>query len=81
MVMTQHATALSQHADKLFAALQALGSGFHSRAEIAAHLKKSRLIAYDVAALDLLVMQGRVEAEQHAIDAPIQQRWEYCVKE
>lgn len=81
MLMTQHETALSQHADKLFAAIQSLGEGWHGRAEIAQIMKKRRLTTYDAAALDLLIMQGRVEAEQHKIDAPIQVRWEYRVKE
>jgi hypothetical protein len=41
----------------------------------------SRLNGYDVAALELLVEQGRVEAGQHKINAPIQERWEYRIKE
>jgi hypothetical protein len=73
-------TALSKHAEKIYAALEALGPGWHSRADLAAALNKRRLSAYEQAALDTLVESGRVIAEQHTIDAPIPQRWEYMVR-
>lgn len=81
MIMTPHATALSQQAEILFGALVALGPGWHGRREIAQQLNRRKLQTADGLALDWLVMQGRVEAERHAIDAPIRERWEYRLKE
>jgi hypothetical protein len=78
-MMTQE-TALSVKAGKLIAAIEQCGPGWHSRAEIAQQLNKRRLSAYETAVLDTLVESGRVEAEQHRIDAPIQVRWEYRLK-
>jgi hypothetical protein len=74
-------TALGQHAERLYAALRALGPGWHARPEIASKIGKRRLQPWDVAALDLLIMQGRIECERHEVDAPIPVRNEYRVRE
>jgi hypothetical protein len=81
MIMTKQDTVLSQQADHVFATLVALGPGWHGRPEIARQMGKSRLQAVEAMALDLLIMQGRIEAERHEINAPIRERWEYRVKE
>src|SRR5258708_25854930 len=80
MLMEKRETGLSQQAERLVAAIQARGPGWNGRAEIAAYLGKPRLVASDASALDLLIMQGRIEAERHEIDAPIRERWEYRAK-
>jgi hypothetical protein len=81
MEMTKYRTSTGQQAERLFQALKKLGPGWHSRAEIAARIGKPRITGLDASALDLLVETGQVEAERHEINAPIQQRWEYRVKE
>jgi hypothetical protein len=81
MIMAQDTTLLGQRAELIFNALSALGPGWHSRPEIAGQIGAKRLQLLDAAALDLLTMQGRIEAERHPINAPIRERWEYRIKE
>ncbi|MHB8628774.1 MAG: hypothetical protein ACYDBJ_18060 [Aggregatilineales bacterium] len=75
------ATTLERNSEKLYQALQELGSGWHTRQEIADYLGKSRLTGHDASALDLLVMQGRIIAERHEIPPPttIERRWVYML--
>jgi hypothetical protein len=65
--------------DRLFEALQSLGDGWHSRSEIAKKLSKPRLTAYDAALIDVLVSEGRIEAEQQDSRGPIGYQWRYRI--
>jgi hypothetical protein len=79
MVMTKTETTLSQTADEMYAALEALGPGWWGRSDIARSMGKSRLLVSDALVLDYLIIQGRIEAERHEINAPIHDRWEYRI--
>lgn len=81
MIMVKRRTSLTEQADKLSAALRALGPGWHGASAIAKQLGKSRLNPYDTAALDLLVLMDVAEVEIHEIDANITQRHEWRLKE
>ena len=72
---------LEEQSGKILTAIKALGPGWHSRAEISAQLGKKRLFAADATLLSYLVETGKVEAEQHEIEANIPIRWEYRIKE
>lgn len=41
--------------------LGVMGNEFHTRAQIAAHIGKSRLDPWDVAVLETLALQGQIE--------------------
>jgi hypothetical protein len=45
----------------LIEAIRALGSGFHSRADIASHLEKAKLNPAEILALDFLAERGVLE--------------------
>ncbi|MEP7284326.1 MAG: hypothetical protein ABI947_01000 [Chloroflexota bacterium] len=79
--MMAQRTAIAERAEMLYQTLLALGVGWHGRAEIAAQLGKRQLSSYDGAALEVLIQEGRVEAERHEIDSPIPVRWEYRIIE
>ena len=76
-----HEKPLSERAEKLFAALEALGPGLHSRAAIAAQIDRKRLNIYDVALLEMLHEEGRIEVIQQPVPGPIGYQWFYRVKE
>jgi len=81
VAMPQQQTAMAKHAEKLFEALKACGSGWHSRGDIARQMGKNRMSSYDAAALEILLATARIEAERHTIEGPIPLRWEYKIKE
>lgn len=72
---------LEEQSDKILKAIKALGPGWHGRSEIAAQLGKKRLFAAEATLLSYLVETGKVEAEQHEIEANIPIRWEYRIRE
>ncbi len=78
--MTKPATVLRQNADRLYAALEALGPGFHRRKDIAHQLGKTHLQPVETAAMDFLIEQGRVEAAKEPIKGPFAERWIYRIK-
>jgi hypothetical protein len=47
--------------EQLYTLLQALGSGWHTRADLAKKLYKNHLNPVEIAALEMLVAEGRVE--------------------
>ncbi len=51
-----------------------------SRGELAKHLGKKRLNPHEVAALDLLVERGQLEAEKRSAPGPIGYQWVYRVR-
>ena len=51
-----------------------------SRDAIAKAIGETRLQGYEVACLDYLIEQGKVEGQRRPINAPIRERWEYKVK-
>ena len=61
--------------------LNALGSGWHSRADLARQLNLRRLQQADAFALEYLVAQGLIQAERRPTHKPIRERWEYRVIE
>lgn len=66
--------------DKFFKALQSLGDGWHTRAEIARTVRKPRITGYDAALLDVLVSEGKIEAERRQMPGPIGYQWVYRIK-
>jgi hypothetical protein len=68
-------------ANILMDALNALGEGWHSRAELAAHLGKKRLNGAEATALDLLAAHGIIE-RQGVIGGEYQNThgWQYRTK-
>jgi len=52
---------LDDVAEKLYRALETLGSGYHDRTELAAALGKQKLNPVDNLALESLVDNGRIE--------------------
>ncbi len=81
MSQKPHQNPLSEQAEKLFQALQALGSGWHTRAAIAGKISRKRLNIYDVALLQILSEANRIEISQQAAPGPIGYQWLYRVKE
>jgi len=68
--------------DKIENALRALGSGWHSRAEIAAYFDNKKLLNIsELAALETLVNTGRVDLRRARRDATAYRRFEYRLKE
>jgi hypothetical protein len=74
-------TRLARNAEAVYAALKAAGPGWHPRSTLARALNKARLSNGEVAALELLVMTGRVEMRRAEIDSPIPVRSEYRICE
>ena len=72
---------LSAKAREIVAALRALGSGWHSRADLAGQLGKKKLNPAEVAILDLLVAEGRIEASLKSTSLPHISSWLYRVQE
>ena len=77
---TPHNKPLSVQAEKLFEALKALGAGWHSRAELARQVGKTRLNPFDIALLEVLRESGLIEAEQHPASGPITYKWMYRIR-
>lgn len=72
---------ISERTAEMLDAIRRCGAGWHSRAAIAEQLGRNRLSGADVTLLEMLIENGQVLAEQHEIDAPISQRWEYRLPE
>ena len=62
-------------------ALRALGPGWHDRPAIAGRLGKTKLSAVEVATLDLLSSQGKIEQSTMATNRPHILRSVYRLKE
>jgi hypothetical protein len=64
------ATPIETTRDKLYAIMQTLGPGWHDRPEIAAKLGKKVLNPVDVAALDLLASEGKIQKQVNRCPLP-----------
>lgn len=71
---------LGEKERQLVSALQALGPGWHSRAEIAAQLKKRRLNPAEVVIFDVLVSKGKVEKRSEPGKRANISQWVYKLK-
>jgi hypothetical protein len=80
MLVTDRETPLSAQAERVLTALQAVGDQWLSRSQIAKQLNKSRLNPYELAALDLLVEQGKVEVQKQEKTGYIDFQWVYRAK-
>lgn len=65
---------------QLLEAIRALGPGWVTRSQIAAHIGKPKLSPIEVTRLETLIQMGVIEAERHEIEGPIPLRWEYRIK-
>jgi hypothetical protein len=75
-------TPLDDKASYLLEALNALGPGWHSRAELSAHLGKVKLSVAETIALDMLASISKIDRAMHAMpDKPQVNQYVYRIKE
>jgi hypothetical protein len=75
-------TPLDEKARRMLSALEALGPGWHSRAELAAHLGKTKLNPVDIIALDTLAALGRIDRRMQPMPGrPQVNQTEYRIEE
>jgi hypothetical protein len=72
---------LSEREKVLLEALESLGPGWHSRAELAANLNKKRLNGAEVMLLDVMTEQGRLERKLIPGGLPHLQQYVYRIPE
>jgi hypothetical protein len=80
--MTMEGTPLDDKARRMLVALQALGPGWHSRADIAVQIGKPRLNPVEIVALDMLAAAHKIDrAMLPKPDMPQVNQWVYAAKE
>lgn len=72
-------TEVTPHGEKLLQALRSAREWMNRKA-IAHAIGKRRLTPYDLALLELLVSQGKVEVEKRDYDSVIPYQWVYRAK-
>lgn len=70
-------TELPAQAERLLGVLKMTPGEWVDRGDIAAALGKSRLNPAEVAYLEMLAVQGRIEAREVPTSAPSQNKWVY----
>ncbi len=58
---------INETREQLYAALRALGPGWHARTDLARAIGKARLNPVEAAALDLLASEGRIEKRSQPV--------------